>query len=97
MNAFRKFLEDNKGERMKITKLRALPGRVRDSGILEGESYYGRAGLMRGEDDDGTPRSGLVLDGGWTMRTSWVRGVKKEGPNSWLVKTNNSVYRVQVA
>lgn len=97
MKDFDQFLCDNKDNKVRVTKLKPLSGRDRYSGINTGESFVGQASLIAFEDH---PELGdgvmLALNGGYTMRTSPVKGTVRKSPTKWLVKTLNSVYRVEV-
>jgi hypothetical protein len=67
------------------------------SGIASGEQFHGQARLITAE-DAGAEGSWciLALDGGWTMRTSPIKDVSQKSASKWLIKTANSIYKVEV-
>lgn len=91
MKKFDEFISKNIDNVMEVSKVKALAGKEMRSGIGTGRVFRGQATLHRG--DVGCI---LVLDGGYTMNTSLIKGVVQKGPKKWLVKTLNSVYKVEV-
>lgn len=97
---FDKFISDYKDFQIRVTKMkdRKAPemGKGR-SGINSGESFVGQASLKYFDESQYGAGFVLMLDGGWTMRTSLVREVVRKSPTRWMLKTMNSIYKVEVA
>ena len=97
MEAFDKFISDNKDSVMRVTKLKNLENpENHTSDIPRGEGFEGQVSLRWFEESDWGKGFVILVNGGFTMRTSLVREVVRKGPSRWLAKTLNSVYRVEV-
>lgn len=99
MKDFDQFISDNKDRRIAVTKLKNLENpenHTSDVGL--GEKFVGQVSLRYFEADESEWGGGFVVlvDGGYTMRTSLVREVIRKSPTRWLAKTLNSVYRIEV-
>lgn len=99
MKDFDQFISDNKDNRIAVTKLKNLSNpENHTSEIPMGETFVGQVSLRYFEEEDSSWGAGFVIlvNGGYTMRTSLVREVVRKSPTKWLAKTLNSVYRVEV-
>lgn len=97
MEAFDKFISENKDRELCVTKLKDLSNpENHNSDIPRGEGFRGQVSLRWFEESDWGKGFVILVDGGFTMRTSLVREVVRKSPTRWLAKTLNSVYRVEV-
>lgn len=97
IGAFDEFVAQNKGNRISLQKLKNLTNpENRNSEIPMGEKFTGQVTLKYFEDSEYGDGFIIMVDGGFTMRTSMVREVIKKSPTKWLCKTLNSVYKVEV-
>lgn len=93
MKGLDEFLSANKDKIMKVTKLKARDS-TKSANIMTGEHFCGQVTLKYWPDhDDGCT---LMVDGGWTFRSSLIKDAVRKGPSRWLVKTMNSIYRVEI-
>lgn len=97
MKDFDAFVSKHKNSYVSVTKLKNLRNSPKDySEIYVGESFIGQLSLHYVDPWDTNSGFTLMLNGGWTFRSSIVREVVQKGSKKWLCKTMNSVYRVMV-
>lgn len=94
---FDQFISDNKDRKIAITKLKNLSNpENQTSDIAMGESFVGQVSLRYYDESAWGLGFVILVNGGFTMRTSLVRDVVQKTTTKWLAKTLNSVYRVEV-
>lgn len=91
MNSLDSYLAANLDNTLKVTKMKSRDGGKKSTLVPVGSSYFGQVTLRNYNDNS----LYLAVNGGYTLRTSPVTGFKKEAPDVWLVRTLNSIYKVE--
>lgn len=86
---FTAWMEVHCGDVMQVSKLKSI--NARSSGISEGESFVGLAQLQYVGDEK------LILFMQYPyMHTSVLIDAQQKNEETWLVKTQNSIYKVKL-
>lgn len=98
LKAFDEFVAENKANKLSVQKMKDLnkPEMHNSREITIGDKFVGQITLKHFEETQWGPGFIVLVNGGYTMRTSLVREVVKKSPTKWLLKTLNSVYKVEV-
>lgn len=98
MKSFDEFVTENKENKLSVQKMKDLanPEMYNSRDITLGAKFVGQVTLKHFEDTEFGAGFIVLVNGGYTMRTSMVREVVKKSPTKWLCKTLNSVYKVEV-